>query len=66
MQPDKPSTKKPLPGLNFARKLTKLQIFDPINKSFKGKIINPTILVLIVLVVIMNYYLSIRFFGYSN
>jgi diguanylate cyclase (GGDEF)-like protein len=51
---------------SFFSQLIKLPIFEKINKSFKGKIILPTILVLVILVVIISYFLSTKFLSYSN
>jgi diguanylate cyclase (GGDEF)-like protein len=66
MQSDKLNIKKSLPWLKSIREINKLSIFDPINKSFKGKIIIPAIVVLIALVIFMSYFLSIQFLEYSN
>ena len=35
-------------------------------KSFQGKIILPTVVILVILVVSLNFYLSVRFLEYSN
>jgi diguanylate cyclase (GGDEF)-like protein len=66
MQPDNSNKTKAMPRQSSFSRLIKLPIFDTINKSFKGKIILPTILILIILVVIISYYLSIKFLNYSN
>jgi hypothetical protein len=63
---DKQNIKKQLPWLKSMKELNKLPIFDSINKSFKGKIIIPAIVVLIALVIFMSYFLSIQFLEYSN
>jgi diguanylate cyclase (GGDEF)-like protein len=63
---DKPNIKKEHDALKFIRELNKLPIFDSINKSFKGKIIIPAIVVLVALVIFMSYFLSIQFLEYSN
>jgi diguanylate cyclase (GGDEF)-like protein len=65
MRSAKPSKIFSRPRENLSSRLTKLPIFDVINKSFKGKIIIPTVIVLIALVVSMSCHLSIKFLAYS-
>jgi diguanylate cyclase (GGDEF)-like protein len=66
MQSSNRDAQKSLRRPSFLGQLAMLRVFGSISKSFKSKIILPTILVLITLVVVLSFYFAVKFLSYSN